>query len=172
MALKTPPFPDNSAEWPPDDTGAQAAGAGGASEGRFVRRFLASEHATRAVLVELSAQLTELGIDEDDRASAELILAEVLNNICEHAYAGQGGPVEMVVDIRRSGLVCQMCDRGRAFPGGTPPGSGLPLVDPPDNVPEGGFGWHIIRCLASDLHYQRQGGWNRLSFRVGFASFD
>lgn len=144
--------------------------AGG--EGCFARRFTASDRATRAVLAALDERLQRLGIDEDDRASAELLLAEALNNICEHAYAGKGGTVELAVDIRRAGLACQLRDFGQAIPGGALPGGGLPIIDPPDNVPEGGFGWHIIRCLSTDLHYRRENGRNCLSFRVAFASFD
>ncbi|MCC5987648.1 MAG: ATP-binding protein [Pararhodobacter sp.] len=171
MALKSPPFPEKGAEWPAD-TRADDASSGTGAEGRFTRRFTASDRTTRVVLAALDARLVKLGVDEDDRASAELILAEALNNICEHAYAGKGGPVEMIVDIRRAGLTCLLCDCGQPIPGGAPPGGGLPIIDPPDNVPEGGFGWHIIRCLSTDLRYRRDNGWNRLSFRVIFASFD
>ena len=33
-------------------------------------------------------------------------------------------------------------------------------------LPEGGFGWLIIRRLAHDVRYLRQSGVNELSFRL------
>ncbi len=128
--------------------------------------------ATREVLALLMQRLAALDIDEDDQANAELILAEALNNVSEHAYRGGSGPVELVVDISRAGVDCLVCDRGQAMPYGKAPDPALPVIDPPDIMPEGGFGWHIIRCLSTDLHYIRSEGWNRLSFRVPFGGFD
>lgn len=166
MVLKSPPFPEEGAEMPP---GPHPADDG---LGCFVRRFMASDHATRAVLAAIDARLDALGIDPDDRASVELIVAEVLNNIGEHAYGGKAGPVELVIEIDRTGLVCRLSDRGVPLPGGVMAANGPPPIQPPENLPEGGFGWHIIRCLASELRYWRQDGWNRLSFRVGLSGFD
>jgi serine/threonine-protein kinase RsbW len=34
------------------------------------------------------------------------------------------------------------------------------------NLPEGGFGWFLIRALSRDLDYRRVGGRNLLSFRL------
>jgi serine/threonine-protein kinase RsbW len=33
-------------------------------------------------------------------------------------------------------------------------------------LPEGGFGWFLIRTLSRDLDYRREGGRNLLSFRL------
>jgi serine/threonine-protein kinase RsbW len=38
----------------------------------------------------------------------------------------------------------------------------MPLGD----MPEGGFGWLIIRQLARDVAYVREDGVNQLSFRI------
>lgn len=169
MALKSMPSRDHSLT----RFEAFQSNEGGTDDPRvFVQRFTASDRATREVLAALEQRLEMLEIDRDDRESAELLLAEVLNNIGEHAYAGRGGPVELTVEIERSGLTCELCDQGASLPGGAMPGNGLPPIDPPDDVPEGGFGWHIIRCLASDLRYRREDGWNRLQFRFSFDGFD
>ena len=163
---------------PPDDhagTGTADPGAppgAQSGEGRFARRFESGDLATREVLTLLMQRLAALDIDEDDQANAELILAEALNNVSEHAYRGGSGPVELVVDISRAGVACLVCDQGQAMPYGRVPDPALPVIDPPDIMPEGGFGWHIIRCLSTDLHYLRSDGWNRLSFRVPFGGFD
>lgn len=169
MALKSMPSPDHHVP----RFEALRSTDGGTNDPRiFVQRFTASDHATREVLAALDARLEMLEIDQDDRESVELLLAEVLNNIGEHAYAGHGGPVALTIEIERAGLICELCDQGASLPGGSMPGNGLPLIAPPDDVPEGGFGWHIIRCLASDLHYCREDGWNRLRFSFSFAGFD
>ena len=169
MALKSMPSSDHHMP----RFGASRSTDGGTNDQRiFAERFTASDTATREVLAALDARLQALEIDQDDRESVELLLAEALNNIGEHAYAGRGGPVALIIEIERAGLVCELCDKGASLPGGSMPGKGLPSIDPPNDVPEGGFGWHIIRCLASDLRYSRENGWNRLRFRFSFAGFD
>lgn len=130
------------------------------------RRFTAGDMATRETLVEVTAALTRAGLSDDDVANAELILAEAMNNIVEHAYAGTCGPVELCVEIRRDALDCALRDQGREAPTGYPPDPPLPEIEPPMNLPEGGFGWHIIRSLTTDLRYRREGAWNVLSFRM------
>jgi serine/threonine-protein kinase RsbW len=104
----------------------------------------------------------------DMLAVFELVLAEVLNNIIEHAFAGQpDGRIDIDLSATTSGLTCCIRDNGRAMPGEVLPGGDLPdiCVDLPD-LPEGGFGWHLIRSLTSDLTYRRSAGGNALSFTV------
>jgi serine/threonine-protein kinase RsbW len=97
---------------------------------------------------------------------AELVLAEVLNNVAEHAYGDAGGKVEVSLQHAADGLRCLIVDEGRAMPGGQLPVGRLPsgldvvLAD----LPEGGFGWHLIRSLSTNLTYARVEGQNRLSF--------
>jgi serine/threonine-protein kinase RsbW len=104
----------------------------------------------------------------DLRATVELVLAEVLNNVAEHAYCGGPGEVEVALWPRPSGLACEVVDTGAAMPQGRTPsgrlasGAGLPLAD----QPEGGFGWHLIRSLTCDLAYDRSDGRNRLRFVI------
>lgn len=98
----------------------------------------------------------------------ELVLAEVLNNIVEHALAGQpDGRIDIDIAAAPSGLTCCIRDNGRAMPGGVLPSGELPdiCVDLAD-MPEGGFGWHLIRSLTSDLTYRRSADGNALSFIV------
>lgn len=169
--MKSPSYPDRNSGTL-DTLPASDVSAGKHGDRRFSERLVASDHATRAVLAAIDGWLSAHGVEADDRANAELILAEALNNICEHAYRGGGGPVELVIDMRSQGLDCVLRDRGHSLPGATLPGRDPPPIDPPDNLPDGGFGWHIIRCLASDICYRRAAGWNRLSFRVVFAGFE
>jgi serine/threonine-protein kinase RsbW len=127
--------------------------------------FTADPAAVRAALARLLSASPVQDLPEDDRGTVELVLAEVLNNVAEHAYAGGSGPVEVGLCATSSGIACRIVDRGLAMPGGKLPEGGLPIVDPPD-FPEGGFGWHLIRSLTADLTYARNAGQNRLSFLI------
>lgn len=103
-------------------------------------------------------------LTRDDRATAEIVLAEVLNNIAEHAYATvMRGPIRMW--LRRSGdrLHCLIEDEGAPMPGGA-----LPMGRPPapDDLGEGGYGWHLIRSLTEGLRYERVADVNRLQFSL------
>ena len=132
----------------------------------FSRHLNAGVHETRSVLRDLVLVLSRAALEAETIDNCELILAEVLNNIAEHAYVNGDGPIDLHISRQGSGLVCVVSDRGQSLPKGTLPDPGLPKIDPPDHLPEGGFGWHIIRCLACDLSYERDGVWNRLTFRI------
>lgn len=109
---------------------------------------------------------------DEDRGMAELVLAEVLNNVAEHAYGEAGGKVEVRLRRQPDGLHSLILDDGREMPGGQlpegrlPAGEGVALED----LPEGGFGWHLIWSLCSELTYARVDGQNQLSFVLKIGS--
>lgn len=119
--------------------------------------------AVREGLQALFGTLMLRNLPSDGRGTAELVLAEVLNNIVEHAYSRHPGEIELSLSIGQDGLRCQIVDTGLPMPGGQPPAGKAP--DPAD-LPEGGFGWHLIRSLSQDLTYRREGSRNHLSFRL------
>jgi len=107
----------------------------------------------------------------DARSMAELVLAEVLNNVAEHAYAERTGTVEITLVKVAGGLSCLIVDHGVAMPGGALPKGSLPgkRSTLPEDLPEGGFGWHLIRKLTRSLDYSRIGNENRLNFTLSTA---
>lgn len=105
--------------------------------------------------------LSELA--DAERTTAQIVLAEVLNNIVEHAYAGQGGRIDLLLAPEVGGLRCVVTDCGVPMPSGRLPKGRSPR---PGDLPQGGFGWFLIRSLARDLRYSREGGRNELSFRL------
>lgn len=130
----------------------------------FHADHLSVRRALRAALARFLRQLTE-----DEAGTLELILAEVLNNIVEHGYAEAGGGTITLSMVRdRQGLSCSVSDDGAALP--------LSCIKPesedetrrpdPNTLPEGGFGWFLIRDLAKDLGYHRDQGHNLLAFRL------
>jgi serine/threonine-protein kinase RsbW len=130
--------------------------------------FTADPAAVRDALASLLAMAPVLGLGADDRGTVELVLAEVLNNVAEHAYAGGSGPVEVDLQVTAAGLSCRVADVGLAMPDGMLPTGRLPSAQPEalEDLPEGGFGWYLIRTLTADLTYARSAGQNRLTFVI------
>jgi len=121
--------------------------------------------AVRAALGQILDDPCMADLRSDLRARTEIVLAEVLNNVVEHAYAD--GPGEIILHLRcvQGGVICRIRDFGRAMPGLALP-RGAAIGPDPVELPEGGFGWHLIRCLTEDLQYCRRDSRNELSFRL------
>lgn len=131
--------------------------------------FDADPASVRQALATVLAGPLAAGLAADDRGTVELVLAEVLNNVAEHAYAGGSGPVEVDLALAPTGLACRIADAGHAMPQGALPEGRLTTAGPDTalvDLPEGGFGWHLIRSLTADLTYARTAGRNRLSFVI------
>jgi serine/threonine-protein kinase RsbW len=128
--------------------------------------FQADPASVRRALEHMLSSPPLFYLSGEDRSMAELVLAEVLNNVAEHAYGEAGGKVEVSLQQDPDGLRCLVIDEGRAMPGGRLPEGRLPGGSDVDlaDLPEGGFGWHLIRSLSTDLTYTRVDGQNRLSF--------
>jgi serine/threonine-protein kinase RsbW len=122
--------------------------------------------AVRQALCALFDHLMTEQMSAGARDTAQIVLAEALNNIVEHAYAQGPGEIEVTIEVCAVGLTCRIMDAGRPMPGGTLPEGKLAALTPDDDLPEGGFGWHLIRTLSEDLNYRREGGRNLLTFRI------
>jgi len=132
----------------------------------------ATPYGVRAALLQLRGLFCDEGLNGDDRGSLETVLAEVLNNIVEHAYANRGdGDIGLTLRRAPDGVVVEVTDTGAPMPEGRLPAPRLAALEGPrDDLPEGGFGWSVIRDLTVGLDYRRTGGTNRLKFRVPCAS--
>lgn len=122
--------------------------------------------AVRNALETLLASNAMLGLDDCARGTAEIVLAEVLNNIVEHAYAATTGEIVISLSPQPDGVFVAVRDQGRAFPHEELPQGILPAIDSAADLPEGGFGWFLIRTLVQSLEYQRTGSTNHLSFTL------
>lgn len=126
-----------------------------------------SDAATRKLLRQLREILLARNLAEDTVHTTELVLAEVLNNIVEHAYASGPGPIRLTLSHFPGWLGICVRDQGRPLPRELLQGDGTPAPERhAQNLPEGGFGWHLIRSLTQELHYLREGEENLLSFRI------
>lgn len=136
----------------------------GARLTRFV--IAADPMSVRHALQAVFARLTAWRMSADARDSAQIVLAEALNNIVKHAYAQAPGEIEVTLDLSATELTCRIVDSGLPLPGC----SVLPAWVAPSpggcDLPEGGYGWHLIRTLSQDLSYRREGGRNFLTFKI------
>ena len=106
----------------------------------------------------------DAAIAVEDVETIEIILAEALNNVVEHAYPEDAkGDVTLVIRRRRGSLMCEIKDHGRPMPNGKVPNGDHPMSrEDGDAMPEGGYGWFLIRELVRDLIYDRKDGENVL----------
>lgn len=107
---------------------------------------------------------TRTGQQADAVDMLRLCLAEALNNIVEHAYSGaEGKPIFADVAFNDGGYEVILIDEGVPMPGGAPPlGENEFELDDIENLPEGGFGWLLIRNEMDNVHYERRDGCNVL----------
>jgi serine/threonine-protein kinase RsbW len=134
----------------------------------FTLRVHARNRSIREALAEVRARLARMNLMEEELTTVEVVLAEVMNNVAEHAYAWRRDG-EMVLGLRMTaeGLAISVTDDGLPMPNAELPfGERLDPTLPLDDMPEGGFGWLIIRQLAREVTYRRHQDVNQLSFRI------
>ena len=113
--------------------------------------------------------LCQIGLAEGDLQTIEIVLAEVMNNIVEHAYATtEDGLIDLQMSCDFNALYCTVFDDGVSMPSNALPAgqrqelNGLEVQD----LPEGGFGWFLIHELARDLKYSYTNNRNCLTFKL------
>lgn len=123
----------------------------------------------RRTLLRVVAELSRQGVCPSDCQAIEVVLAECMNNVVEHAYAETAeGKFELRLRLSGDRLHCRVEDVGRPMPDlSLPDGVLQEISNRLEDLPEGGFGWFLIRELANDLNYSREKGRNRLSFEIG-----
>lgn len=127
----------------------------------FSMAFGSSDMSTRRALRELGNHLAAQGLDAARRDTIQIVMAEALNNVTEHAYAGRVGPVRMECYSGPDRLEIVVRDRGTPPPASLVSGAGVVPPDPA-GLPEGGFGWHLIRSLTGGLRHIRSDDRNEL----------
>jgi serine/threonine-protein kinase RsbW len=135
----------------------------------FEVSIVAGELAVREALAKFLDAIRPLNLAKAETGTIELVLAEVLNNIVEHAYpdAQASGPIDIHCAQQRDGLIIRIRDRGARMPDGQLPLGALKPIDVDlEEMPEGGFGWFLIQHLAKDVSYARVGGENHLRMRL------
>jgi len=113
--------------------------------------------ATRQGLRAVRVALARAGVCCALRSRVEMVLAEVLNNIADHAYpGGVPGLVRLRVAVCGGAVRVRVRDGGRPMPRGRLPVGSLPEREVPrQRLPEGGFGWFLIHGQSDSLYYRR-----------------
>ncbi len=137
---------------------------------KFRMSFCATELEARQAIVVISDRLRASGLARDRADEVEIALAESINNVVEHAYAGtEPGVIRVLCSLRCAHLDIRICDTGAPLPQERlPPGLAADVSVARTDLPEGGFGWFLIRELTSDIRYDRCGLINHLSLRFDF----
>lgn len=140
-------------------------------ESQIHLHFMSNEFAVRRALAQLMQRLQKTRLTADELGQVELVVAEVLNNIVEHAYGpSQPGPVDLTCDLLSRQIRVIVVDQGRDVP--------VKLLYPrrptdprqfADNLPEGGWGWALIHSLTDTISYSKCDGANLLYFTVAVA---
>ena len=123
---------------------------------------LAVREALRAVLLHPMME----HLSDDARGHIELVLAEAMNNVVEHAYDCADGKIELRLLRDQGQLLCEVVDSGVAMPDGQLPIGAAQQLGRECDLPEGGFGWFLIRSLTENLAYKRSDARNYLSFQL------
>lgn len=130
----------------------------------------------RRVLGELTQKLTETGLQPEQVQTTELVVAEALNNVMEHACEEKDG-IAVALDLRRSdaSIEVEIRDAGRPMPGLDLSATHHRRMSGPDTdvpfyaLPEGGFGWFLIYDLTDSVSYAHQDNCNTLRLRISIA---
>ncbi|MEO8530177.1 MAG: ATP-binding protein [Deltaproteobacteria bacterium] len=124
----------------------------------FSIRFPATFADVARVLEQIKGELPLSELPDSRLRDLELVLAESLNNVSEHAYSdGSTGEVELAVSHRLGVVRVEIRDDGKPLP--------LSLtgeLDPVEPTAEGGRGWWLIRTLCKSVDYRRRRGTNCL----------
>ena len=113
----------------------------------------------------VAARAVEAGFTPSRLCEIELVVEEVVTNICRHGYDDQPGQMELrcrPVDTQR--LLLEFIDGGRPFDILAAPAPDL-TVDLDQREP-GGLGVPLIRAMVDEASYRREGNRNILRLIV------
>jgi serine/threonine-protein kinase RsbW len=117
-----------------------------------------------------SVWLAQRNVEDASVSEAALVLAEALNNVVEHAYGfSEDGRISVFLACKGRDLRIVIKDCGRDFAGVLPD---VQMTDQDcalEDLPEGGFGWFLIKTLAKDVQFSRDGHLNRLALSLRVA---
>ncbi|VDS08239.1 hypothetical protein PARHAE_01422 [Paracoccus haematequi] len=141
------------------------------SQPMFHRVLQADPNDVRQALKDLRARFAPQ-LSADTMGRLELVLAEVMNNVVEHAELAllpdaMSRSIHLCVVMHDNGLSCAITDDGGRLPADCLLPRNLPVMDPLD-LPEGGFGWCLIQGLTQSLCYYREDQRNCLAFMVPY----
>jgi serine/threonine-protein kinase RsbW len=128
----------------------------------------ATDLQVRDALQRIKQYTTDWKLSEDACINVEIVLAEALNNVVEHAYAGiPDGIITIDCAFDGEGMSIVISDQGHPVPEAVfmRHHSRLHAVNTSE-LPEGGFGWGLIHELTHELKVSRIGKTTLLSLTI------
>ena len=104
-------------------------------------------------------------LSADTSFAVQLCLEEAVANIIMHGGGAKDDRLQIAIALERNGgtLVARIEDSGKEFdPTQFPPSS---VAKSLEEAKVGDLGIHLMRSFASDMHYERRDGRNRLTLR-------
>ena len=123
--------------------------------------------AVRNILSRCKKRLERFDLSAETLGDFEMVVAEALNNVVEHAYPDQSGPIRVHIEMKSGDLSIDITDQGLGMPDGkAPDGTAQSVNVDLMALPEGGFGWFLIRNQAHNVEYVRSAWENHLKFSI------
>ena len=116
------------------------------------KKFLSAQQLVSDNVADAIAWVRKHGIHDDVAGSIEMVLAEALNNIVEHAYLYRAGEqIEMDLILGADALELTLTDQGEKLPG--IPQKREMKVDASrmEALPEGGVGWFWLSSFTESI---------------------
>ena len=102
------------------------------------------------------------GGSAEDGFALKLAVDEVCTNVIEHGSdSSSAGMIELTFASDGRRLRITIADTGRPFAPGDAPQPDL--ASGWEERPVGGLGWHLVRQMVDELHYESGSGGNRLT---------
>ena len=135
-----------------------------ASPNFILRRCMANcQDLVPKLLDEIQQWMHDVVVPENHIADVQIVLAEALNNVIEHGFEHENtGELKIKMEVSEPRVVVHVSDNGLAF---TPPGNSqtpLAMDDNLDALPEGGFGWFLIKEVTTSFEFHRHADRNQL----------
>jgi serine/threonine-protein kinase RsbW len=131
--------------------------ANGNSEGAIRLTIPAKPEYISLCRLALSGLARVRPLGEETLADLKLAITEAASNCVRHAYADDGGLVEIVYQVEPDRLVIEVADNGTGFELAEDGGA-------PSDLSEGGLGIAIIRAIADDFEMTSGEQGSRLRF--------
>jgi len=131
--------------------------ANGNSEGAIRLTIPAKPEYISLCRLALSGLARVRPLGEETLADLKLAITEAASNCVRHAYADDGGFVEIVYQVEPDRLVIEVADNGTGFELAEDGGA-------PSDLSEGGLGIAIIRAIADDFEMTSGEQGSRLRF--------
>jgi serine/threonine-protein kinase RsbW len=120
------------------------------------------------VAEEVTSYLRAHGVVGSPAYAVHLVVEELVRNVQRHAYgdARPNGVIELTIEAHSDRVEVHVRDDGPPFDP-TRDAPAPPLDTPLEKRREGGLGLFLVREMSDEVRYERSGGTNHVTVRIG-----